>query len=85
MNQMPLLTRFKQELNVVLFLFFCFLMLQAYTAGIAMSGLVASVLRLITRAAFGNSHSGLRKGACEFTFKNKNKKLVQYGIYYIDM
>jgi hypothetical protein len=81
---MPLLTHFEQELNVVLFLFFLFLMLQAYTAGIAMSGLVASVLRLITRATFGNSHSGLRKGACEFTFK-KIKKLVQYGIYYIDM
>lgn len=42
-------------------------MLQAYVAGTAMSGLVASVLRMITKAALGSSHSGLRKGACEFT------------------
>jgi hypothetical protein len=37
--------------------------LQSYLAGLAASGAITSVLRLITKAAFESSQDGLRKGA----------------------
>jgi len=40
---------------------------QAYSAGLGMSGLITSALRFVTKAAFGDSHSGIRKGACKKT------------------
>ncbi|XP_024364887.1 equilibrative nucleotide transporter 3 [Physcomitrium patens] len=40
--------------------------IQAYSAGLAMSGLVTSGMRFITKAAFRDSQSGLRKGALTF-------------------
>ncbi|XP_074307619.1 equilibrative nucleotide transporter 3-like [Silene latifolia] len=40
--------------------------MQSFFAGIAASGALTSGVRLITRAAFENSHGGLRKGAILF-------------------
>ncbi|BBN10216.1 hypothetical protein MPTK1_5g01910 [Marchantia polymorpha subsp. ruderalis] len=40
--------------------------MQAYTAGLAASGVVTSGLRMITKAAFGDGNFGLRKGALVF-------------------
>lgn len=40
-------------------------MLQTYSTGLAMSGVITSVLRFVTKAAFGDSRSGIRKGACK--------------------
>ncbi|KAI3838387.1 hypothetical protein MKW92_026879 [Papaver armeniacum] len=37
--------------------------IQSYLAGLAASGALTSALRLITKAAFGNSRNGLRNGA----------------------
>ncbi|CAL9013930.1 unnamed protein product [Prunus brigantina] len=39
---------------------------QSFLAGLAASGALTSALRLITKAAFENSHNGLRKGAILF-------------------
>ncbi|KAM7492301.1 hypothetical protein LguiA_035222 [Lonicera macranthoides] len=40
--------------------------IQSFLAGLAASGALTSVLRLITKAAFENSQDGLRKGAILF-------------------
>ncbi|KAL2650340.1 hypothetical protein R1flu_018468 [Riccia fluitans] len=40
--------------------------MQSYTAGLAASGVISSVLRLVTKASFGDSNFGLRKGALVF-------------------
>lgn len=47
------------------FSLFCYL--KSYVAGMAASGALTSVLRLITKAAFKNVENGLRKGACKYT------------------
>lgn len=41
-------------------------LIQSFLAGLAASGALTSALRLITKAAFENSHNGLRKGAILF-------------------
>ncbi|XP_021726200.1 equilibrative nucleotide transporter 3-like [Chenopodium quinoa] len=41
-------------------------LLQSFFAGLAASGALTSVLRLVTKAAFDKSHDGLRKGALLF-------------------
>ncbi|XP_021832301.1 equilibrative nucleotide transporter 3-like [Prunus avium] len=41
-------------------------LIQSFLAGLAASGALTSALRLITKAAFENSHNGLRKGALLF-------------------
>ncbi|CAK9882783.1 unnamed protein product [Sphagnum jensenii] len=40
--------------------------IQAYSGGLAVAGVSTSVLRLITKVAFGGSSFGLRKGALTF-------------------
>lgn len=42
--------------------------IQSFAAGMGLSGAITSILRLITKAAFENSHDGLRKGACKSLF-----------------
>lgn len=39
---------------------------QSFFAGLAASGVITSVLRLITKGAFENTRGGLRKGARMF-------------------
>ncbi|PWA43682.1 equilibrative nucleotide transporter 3 [Artemisia annua] len=46
--------------------FMCSEFVQSYVAGMAASGALTSVLRLITKAAFKNVENGLRKGALVF-------------------
>ncbi|KAJ7946888.1 equilibrative nucleotide transporter 3-like [Quillaja saponaria] len=46
--------------------FMCPEFLQSFFAGLAASGALASVLRLLTKVAFEKSHDGLRKGAMLF-------------------
>lgn len=43
-----------------------FLKAQAYNAGLAASGVATTLLRMVTKVAFGDGTFGLRKGACEF-------------------
>lgn len=38
--------------------------MQSFVGGVAAAGVIASILRLITKAYFENYDNGLRKGAC---------------------
>jgi len=42
--------------------------MQSYLAGLAASGALISVLRMVTKAAFEKSNNGLRKGASMLLF-----------------
>lgn len=55
--------------------------IQAYSAGLAMSGLITSALRFVTKAAFGDSHSGIRKGALTFFAISVFLELVGFLLY----
>ncbi|KAL5774633.1 hypothetical protein ACOSP7_012190 [Xanthoceras sorbifolium] len=46
--------------------FMCPEFIQSYVAGLAAAGALTSALRLLTKAAFENSHDGLRKGVMLF-------------------
>ncbi|ESQ38083.1 hypothetical protein EUTSA_v10029389mg, partial [Eutrema salsugineum] len=41
-------------------------LIQSFTGGLAVAGVITSAFRLITKAAFEKSHDGLRKGAMIF-------------------
>ncbi|KAL3701357.1 hypothetical protein R1sor_019379 [Riccia sorocarpa] len=55
--------------------------MQSYTAGLAASGVISSVLRLITKAAFGDSSFGLRKGALVFLGLAGAVEIIGLGLY----
>ena len=43
-------------------------MLQAIVTGTAVSGTAVSLLRIVTKAAFTDSLSGLQLGACKYPY-----------------
>ncbi|KAG7581113.1 MFS transporter superfamily [Arabidopsis suecica] len=55
--------------------------LQSFLAGLAASGALTSGLRLVTKAAFGNSKDGLRKGATLFFAVSASFELVCVLLY----
>ena len=46
----------------------CYYVLQSFLAGLAASGTLTSVMRIVTKAAFEKSENGLRKGASMWNF-----------------
>ena len=46
----------------------CYYVLQSFLAGLAASGTLTSVMRIVTKAAFEKSENGLRKGASMWIF-----------------
>ncbi|KAG0614918.1 hypothetical protein M758_5G000700 [Ceratodon purpureus] len=55
--------------------------IQAYSAGLAMSGVITSLLRFMTKAAFGDSRSGIRKGALTFFAISVLTELLGFVLY----
>ncbi|KAL9321279.1 hypothetical protein ACSQ67_013118 [Phaseolus vulgaris] len=65
--------------------FMCPEFIQSYLAGLAASGALISVLRMVTKAAFEKSNNGLRKGAILFLAISSFIELVcifLYAIYF---
>ncbi|XP_068497647.1 equilibrative nucleotide transporter 3-like [Phaseolus vulgaris] len=65
--------------------FMCPEFIQSYLAGLAASGALISVLRMVTKAAFEKSNDGLRKGAILFLAISSLIELVcifLYAIYF---
>ncbi|TKY71612.1 Equilibrative nucleotide transporter 3 [Spatholobus suberectus] len=65
--------------------FMCPEFIQSYLAGLAASGALISILRMLTKLAFEKSHNGLRKGAILFLAISTFIELVciiLYAIYF---
>ncbi|XP_027338804.1 equilibrative nucleotide transporter 3-like [Abrus precatorius] len=68
--------------------FMCPEFMQSYLAGLAASGALISVLRILTKAAFDRAHDGLRKGAILFLAISTFIEflcIILYAIYFTNL